>query len=370
MFAVPVRYRGARRRAARPPSRSRPGLRCHNAARRKRHREPALRCRPRWSGARRSTRSRSRGRAGYCAAPRNGRGQHVAADRHREVARGFRERRFSTRSGGPGRPGTDHRCRRFHRRDAVQRHRRPRHFHQRDHAPAGQRLAAASRPAARPARRHRRRPGVPRKADRRRAAPRRAPRGRARAAHPAGRNECRRTRWSANPGQPVGVALFLQGPLDLGGRVEMVVQRTLAPTGDDQDVPQPGPGRLRHDQLDRRGVDDRPVISSGWPSWRAENGCPGRAVGMTALVTVGVDETGGAWPAAAEGLDARTLTGGGGRPIFRDALLLHHLSPGDPVTVPAGPLGPVERGVGGMQEPPPQRRFASIDRQRRSSCRA
>ena len=57
--------------------------------------------------------------------------------------------------------------------------------------------------------------------------------------------------------QQVVAALLLQVVLELEVAVEMVLDRPLAPPGDDEDVGEPGPDRLLHHVLDRRLVDDR-----------------------------------------------------------------------------------------------------------------
>jgi hypothetical protein len=61
----------------------------------------------------------------------------------------------------------------------------------------------------------------------------------------------------AQPLQPIGVALLLQGGLDVGSGVEVILDRLLAASGDHQDIGQPLPRRLGHDVLQGGHIDYR-----------------------------------------------------------------------------------------------------------------
>jgi hypothetical protein len=61
----------------------------------------------------------------------------------------------------------------------------------------------------------------------------------------------------AHPREPHLVALGLQRPLELPVAVEMILEGGLVAPGHHEDIPEPGPGGLLDDVLDRRLVDDR-----------------------------------------------------------------------------------------------------------------
>jgi hypothetical protein len=67
----------------------------------------------------------------------------------------------------------------------------------------------------------------------------------------------RHVRDLADPLQLVELALGLEEVLELDRSVEVVLDRALAPAGDDQDVGQPRPHGLLDDVLDRRLVEQR-----------------------------------------------------------------------------------------------------------------
>ena len=55
--------------------------------------------------------------------------------------------------------------------------------------------------------------------------------------------------------EQVGLAPLFEHPFQLEGRVEMVLDRVLAPSGHDDDALQPGGAGLLDDVLDERAVD-------------------------------------------------------------------------------------------------------------------
>ncbi len=73
-------------------------------------------------------------------------------------------------------------------------------------------------------------------------------------------------------GEPVGVALLLQGGLELGVPVEVVLDGGLVAAGDHQHLGQPGPGGLLDDVLQRRPVDHRQQLLGHGLGGREEPG--------------------------------------------------------------------------------------------------
>jgi hypothetical protein len=69
--------------------------------------------------------------------------------------------------------------------------------------------------------------------------------------------DVRQFRGGVHRRQPGGVALLLQGRLQLRGAVEEVLDGALVAAGDHQDLGQPGARGLLDDVLEGRPVDDR-----------------------------------------------------------------------------------------------------------------
>ena len=82
---------------------------------------------------------------------------------------------------------------------------------------------------------------------------------------------------SADPGQPLEVALLLQRRLDLGSAVEVVLDRALAAAGDDEDVGQAGAGRLFDDVFESGLVDDRQQLLRNGLGGGKETGAESRS---------------------------------------------------------------------------------------------